>query len=92
MDIDPRTLVNELGVGMQQMVEVAKALYHKADLIIMDEPTSSLSIREINDLFSIVRELKAEGVSVIYISHHLEETFQISAVSYTHLDVYKRQS
>lgn len=78
LDIDPRTLVNELGVGMQQMVEVAKALYHKADLIIMDEPTSSLSIREINDLFSIVRELKAEGVSVIYISHHLEETFQIS--------------
>ena len=70
--------MNELGVGMQQMVEVAKALYHKADLIIMDEPTSSLSIREINDLFSIVRELKAEGVSVIYISHHLEETFQIS--------------
>jgi ribose transport system ATP-binding protein len=78
LDIDPRTQVNELGVGMQQMVEVAKALYHKADLIIMDEPTSSLSIREINDLFSIVRELKAEGVSVIYISHHLEETFQIS--------------
>ena len=78
LDIDPRTLVNELGVGMQQMVEVAKALYHKADLIIMDEPTSSLSIREINDLFSIVRELKADGVSVIYISHHLEETFQIS--------------
>lgn len=78
LDIDPRTLVGELGVGMQQMVEVAKALYHKADLIIMDEPTSALSIREINDLFSIVRELRAEGVSVIYISHHLEEVFQIS--------------
>ena len=78
LDIDPRTHVGELGVGMQQMVEVAKALYHKADLIIMDEPTSSLSIREIRDLFSIVRELKAEGVSVIYISHHLEEIFQIS--------------
>ena len=78
LDIDPRTLVGRLGVGMQQMVEVAKALYHKADLIIMDEPTSSLSIREINDLFNIVRELKAEGVSVIYISHHLEETFRIS--------------
>jgi ribose transport system ATP-binding protein len=78
LEIDPRTHVGELGVGMQQMVEVAKALYHKADLIIMDEPTSSLSIREIRDLFSIVRELKAEGVSVIYISHHLEEIFQIS--------------
>ncbi len=78
LDIDPRTPVGELGVGMQQMVEVAKALYHKADLIIMDEPTSSLSIREISELFNIVRELKAEGVAVIYISHHLEEVFQIS--------------
>lgn len=78
LDIDPRTLVGQLGVGMQQMVEVAKALYHKADLIIMDEPTSSLSIREINDLFAIVRELKAQGVSIIYISHHLEETFEVS--------------
>ena len=78
LDIDPRTQIGQLGVGMQQMVEVAKALYHKADLIIMDEPTSSLSIREINDLFGIVRELKAQGVSIIYISHHLEETFEVS--------------
>ncbi len=78
LDVDPRTPVGQLGVGMQQMVEVAKALYHKADLIIMDEPTSSLSIREINDLFAIVRELKDQGVSVIYISHHLEETFAVS--------------
>ena len=61
LDIDPRTLVSELGVAQQQMVEVAKALHHKADLIIMDEPTSALSIREINDLFAIVRELKAEA-------------------------------
>ncbi|MEZ4771084.1 MAG: sugar ABC transporter ATP-binding protein [Caldilineales bacterium] len=78
LNVDPRTLVGELGVGKQQMVEVAKAIYHKADLIIMDEPTSSLSIREINDLFDIVRELKEQGVSVTYISHHLEEVFQIS--------------
>ncbi len=78
LDVDPRTLIGELGVGKQQMVEVAKAIYHKADLIIMDEPTSSLSIREINDLFGIVRELKEQGVSVVYISHHLEEIFQVS--------------
>ncbi len=78
LDVDPRTPVGELGVGRQQMVEVAKALYHKADLIIMDEPTSALSIREINDLFGIVHELKAQGVSVVYISHHLEETFEVS--------------
>lgn len=78
LDIDPRTQLNKLGVGQQQMVEVAKALHQKAELIIMDEPTSSLSIREINDLFAIVRELQSQGVSIIYISHHLEETFEIS--------------
>ena len=78
MDIDPRTSLGKLGVAQQQMVEVAKALYQRADLIIMDEPTSALSIREINDLFAIVRELKEHGISVIYISHHLEETFAVS--------------
>jgi ribose transport system ATP-binding protein len=78
LDVDPREPLGMLGVGKQQMVEVAKALHHKADLIIMDEPTAALSIREIDDLFDIIRELKAQDVSVIYISHHLEETFQIS--------------
>ena len=78
MDIDPRTQVGSLGVAQQQMVEVAKALHHQASLIIMDEPTSSLSIHEIRDLFAIVRELRDHGVSVVYISHHLEETFELA--------------
>ncbi len=78
LDIDPRQPIRQLGVGQQQMVEVAKALHQKADLIIMDEPTSSLSIREINDLFAIVKELKEAGVAIVYISHHLEETFAIT--------------
>ncbi len=78
LDIDPRTLINRLGVAQQQMVEVAKALHQQAKLIIMDEPTSSLSIREIHDLFAIVRELRSQGVSVVYISHHLEETFELA--------------
>lgn len=78
LDIDPRTLIRDLGVAQQQMVEVAKALHQQPSLIIMDEPTSALSIREINDLFAIVLELKAGGVSIIYISHHLEETFEVS--------------
>jgi ribose transport system ATP-binding protein len=78
LDIDPRQPIRQLGVGQQQMVEVAKALHQKADLIIMDEPTSSLSIREINDLFAIVKELKEAGVATVYISHHLEETFAIT--------------
>jgi ribose transport system ATP-binding protein len=78
LDIDPRTPVSRLGVGQQQMVEVAKALLHEADVIIMDEPTASLSLREIEDLFQIVRELKAHGVSTIFISHHLDEAFALS--------------
>ncbi|MBL8156109.1 MAG: sugar ABC transporter ATP-binding protein [Anaerolineae bacterium] len=77
LDVDPRTSVNRLGVGQQQMVEVAKALHHKADLIIMDEPTSALSIREIDDLFAIIRDLQAHNVALIYISHHLDEAFAI---------------
>jgi ribose transport system ATP-binding protein len=78
LDIDPRTPIARLGVGQQQMVEVAKALHHNADLIIMDEPTSALSVREIEELFTIIRQLKANGVGLVYISHHLDETFEIS--------------
>jgi ribose transport system ATP-binding protein len=78
LHLDPRTPVNQLGVGQQQLVEVAKALHYKADLIIMDEPTSALSLREIEDLYTIIRELKTQGVAICYISHHLEEVFQIA--------------
>ncbi len=78
LDIDPRMRLGALGVGQQQMVEVAKALHHRSDLIIMDEPTSSLSIREIDYLFGIIGELKRAGVAIVYISHHLEEAFAIS--------------
>lgn len=78
LNIDPRTPISRLGVAQQQMVEVAKALHHHADLIIMDEPTSALSLHEIEDLFAIIRELKSQGVGIVYISHHLEETFAIS--------------
>jgi ribose transport system ATP-binding protein len=78
MDVDPRTPISELGVAQQQMVEVAKALHHKADLIVMDEPTSALSLREIDDLFAIIRQLKDNNVAMVYISHHLDEAFEIS--------------
>jgi len=77
LDINPRTLVKNLGVAKQQLVEVAKALHHQADLIIMDEPTSALSQHEIEDLFTVIRQLKARGVGIIYISHHLDEVHQI---------------
>jgi ribose transport system ATP-binding protein len=78
LDIDPRITLGTLGVAQQQMVEVAKSLHYRADLIIMDEPTSALSIREIHDLFDIIRQLKSQGVSIIYISHHLDETFEVT--------------
>ncbi len=80
LDVDPRTELSRLGVGQAQMVEVAKALHHSADLIIMDEPTAALSLPEIDNLFGIVRSLQAQGVAVIFISHHLDEAFEICDV------------
>ena len=73
----PETLVCNLPVAQRQMVEVAKALSLKAKLIIMDEPTSSLTERETQLLFQIIRNLKAAGVSVIFISHRLNEIIEI---------------
>lgn len=77
LDLDPKQPVQGLGVAMQQMVEIVKALSLNAKLLIMDEPTSALSDTEITQLYKIMRDLKSEGVSVIFISHHLEEVFEI---------------
>lgn len=73
IDIDPRQPVGELPVSKQQMVEIAKALSTNAKVLIMDEPTSALTAKEIEDLFRIIRQLKAEGHGIVYISHRLEE-------------------
>ncbi|MCL6591555.1 MAG: sugar ABC transporter ATP-binding protein [Firmicutes bacterium] len=78
LNCDPKTLVKNLPVSQRQMVEVAKALSLKAKLIIMDEPTSSLTEHETQLLFKIIRRLKAEGVAVIYISHRMNEIFEIA--------------
>jgi ribose transport system ATP-binding protein len=78
MDIDPDTLVGSLGVGKQQMVEIARAVRADAKMIIMDEPTASLSARETDELLQIIRYLKGEGVSIIYISHHLDEVLGVT--------------
>jgi ribose transport system ATP-binding protein len=77
VEIDVRRAVRDLGVAQQQMVEVAKALSQDARILIMDEPTSALTDYEIKELFAAIRQLKAEGVAVIYISHRLEELFEI---------------
>jgi ribose transport system ATP-binding protein len=73
LDIPVRTVVSQLAVGQQQLVEIAKALSVRARILIMDEPTSSLSGREAEKLFQVIRELKAEGTCIIYISHRLRE-------------------
>jgi ribose transport system ATP-binding protein len=75
--INARHLVADLGVAQKQMVEVAKALSLDAKIIIMDEPTSALTNNEIAELFTTIKKLKDRGVSVIYISHRLEELFEI---------------
>jgi ribose transport system ATP-binding protein len=78
MNIDPRERLGNLTVGKQQMVEIAKAVSHNLKVLILDEPSAALTEREINDLFSIMRDLQSKGVSMIYISHRLEEIHQIS--------------
>jgi ribose transport system ATP-binding protein len=77
LPLDPRHAVAGLGVAQQQMVEIAKALSLDARLLIMDEPTSALSGTEIHQLFMLIRRLKERGVSVVFISHHLDEVFQV---------------
>ena len=77
IDIPPTILVKNLSIAQQQMVEVAKALSTKNRLLIMDEPTSSLTFKEIKELFRITRKLKSEGVSIVYISHRMQELFEI---------------
>ncbi|MDU6414948.1 L-arabinose ABC transporter ATP-binding protein AraG [Mixta calida] len=78
MDIDPDTPLKYLSLGQWQMVEIAKALARNAKIIAFDEPTSSLSAREIEQLFRVIRQLRAEGRVVLYVSHRMEEIFALS--------------
>ena len=77
-EIDPRSKVEDLGVAERQLVEIAKALYGRTRILIMDEPTSALCPREIRQLFEVIRLLKTEGVGIIFISHHLDEILEIA--------------
>ena len=78
LDLDPATIVSTLPVGVQQMVEIAKALSVDARVLIMDEPTSSLSRHETDALFRVIESLRSQGVTIIYISHRLGEIDQIA--------------
>ncbi len=77
-DVDPSMLVKLLGVGQQQMVEIAAGLSRRCRILVLDEPTASLTDREIELLFTQIRKLKAEGVGIIYISHRIEEVIRIA--------------
>jgi ribose transport system ATP-binding protein len=78
LNLDPRLKVADLTVAKQQMVEIAKALSFNSEVLIMDEPTAALTDAEIDELFRIIRDLRAKGVGVVHISHRLEELRQIS--------------
>jgi len=78
LDIDPRLELSRLSVGLKQLVEIAKALHKDARILILDEPTSALSEEETRLLLSLVRDLSSQGTSVIYITHKLEEVFEIA--------------
>jgi erythritol transport system ATP-binding protein len=77
LDVPPTTLVSDLRVGQQQLVEIAKVLVQNAEVIIMDEPTSALTETEVSTLFDVIDELKKQNITIIYISHRLEEIMHI---------------
>jgi ribose transport system ATP-binding protein len=78
LPISPKSKVSRLTVSQKQMVEIARALSHEAKVVVMDEPTSALSPNEIRFLFNVIEKLKKIGIGVIYVTHKLEEVFQIS--------------
>lgn len=77
INVNPKTIMRKMSVSQRQMVEIAKAVSYNAKVIILDEPTSSLSEREVKKLFEIVRNLKAKGVSFVFISHKMDEIFEL---------------
>jgi len=78
LELDPRRLVKTLGIAEKQIVEIIKALSANSEILIMDEPTSALTSEEVDDLFKIIKNLKKSGTAIIYISHRMEEIFNIA--------------
>ncbi|MDX3927182.1 MAG: sugar ABC transporter ATP-binding protein [Shinella sp.] len=76
--IDPETQVRDLSVANRQMVEIAKAVSYESDILIMDEPTSALTEREVAHLFGIIRDLRSQGIGIVYITHKMNELFEIA--------------
>ncbi|MBQ6393507.1 MAG: sugar ABC transporter ATP-binding protein, partial [Eubacterium sp.] len=72
-----RDIVKTLTAGQKQMIAIAKAIYHHSDIISFDEPTASLTSKETEALFAVIRKLKADGITILFVSHHLDELFEI---------------
>ncbi len=77
LNLAPQTKIEDISIAEQQLVEIAKALSGKTEILILDEPTSSLTDKEIHKLFEVMRSLKDRGVCILFISHKLEEIFEI---------------
>ena len=78
IDVDPRSIIGNLSVSQRQMIEIAKAVSYNAKILVLDEPTSSLTENEVEHLFKIIEKLTAQGVGIIYISHKMDEILRIS--------------
>ena len=78
LSIDPHVPIRNLGIGQQQLIEIAKALSHEAEILVLDEPTAALTDAEVETFFGILNKLRARGVAMVYISHKLDEVFRIS--------------
>ncbi|MCD4687588.1 MAG: ATP-binding cassette domain-containing protein, partial [Anaerolineae bacterium] len=78
LEVDPDAVIEKLPVGTQQRVEIIKALYRKADILILDEPTAVLTPQEGKELFKIMRQLASQGVTIIFITHKLKEVFEVA--------------
>ncbi len=78
IDLDPDSRVEELSVAARQMVEIARAVSYESDVLIMDEPTSALTESEVSHLFDIIRDLRAQGIGIVYITHKMNELFEIA--------------
>ena len=78
IDVDPKQIIGTLSVSKRQMVEIAKAVSYNAKIVVLDEPTSSLTEDEVDHLFTIMKRLTSEGVGIIYISHKMDEILRIS--------------
>lgn len=78
VEFSPKTLVSELSIAEQQMIEIARAVHSKAKILVMDEPTTALSTRETTHLFKLIHRLREEGLAIIYISHRMSEVYELS--------------